>query len=128
MFSREERSQYNDQQQGYFIGLFTKAKNENKRVIINNNLVINVEYIYVSKSGCGQCGVKYNSIEFNGLVYSENYICKYYASISSFYLMCECDPFDEPYLNKSLLLKCLIDKKHDYIYDCFIDEDSINLL
>ena len=129
--SIENRTKYNERQQDYFIKLFTKAMNEKKYVVINNNFIINVDSVDVKQSGCNGCKINYNSIYLCGIIYTkeDNYKVahKYNTNISSYYIMCECDEFiidDIP----ELLFKCIIDRDYDYIYDYFINKGGVQII
>lgn len=125
------KTKYNEEEQKYFMEFFTKIMNENKYVSINNEFILSVTNIYVSSGGCGHCKIKYDGIHLHGLISTpeDNYelFHNYDAAISSWYIMCEKFEFieDEP---TELLLKCLIDRNYAYIYDYFINKNSVEII
>lgn len=133
---RQSRSKYNKEQQTYFIKLFTDAMDRKKQVLINNSLIIIVNRIAISESGCHQCKINYDSINLAGLLFDTDIAkwYKYYASISSFYIMCECYDFHVSIpgggLNElpMLLFKGNIEREHNYILNNFINQDSVVIL
>lgn len=134
--TKEYRTKIYDDLQTYFIALFTKARDEKNYVLINDNFIITIENITVEPSGCFQCRAQYNSIELSGLIYTpeeEDFAYRYFASVSSYYIMCNCEYMwrgrnrrDEEDLE--LLFKGTIERDDKYICHYFINKNTVKIL
>lgn len=148
-FDNKNRIEYNQQYFNYFLKLFIKAKEERKVVRYlylltkeeddiyegSTPLYMIIEDVSIENGGCGHCNIKYDSIYIQGKISTNDNIFdtgvgeeyRFDANISPYYIMCTNFQYqdDDPPL---LLLKCCIDRTGNYIYDYFIDENTLKIL
>ena len=82
---------YYHEQKKYFMDLFMKAKRDHKYVRIRD-FYITVDFIDMSKGGCGQCRVKYLTFNIEGQMFiPDDYIShNYTATITPHAILCKC--------------------------------------
>jgi hypothetical protein len=114
----------------YFTRFFKKAKRRKKYVSLEDAL-FTVETVEHSESGCGQCGLRYDTIDISGQMFTSGAKRwhSYSADVSAYYIIrCFCDDQKEtPSKEAELFLKAVIDRAEEPLYYRFLSKKSTRL-
>lgn len=102
-------------------------KNNDQKICIHkeDEAFITINKIIEDDSGCGQCKVKYSSINISGII-KHKYLekeSKYNGEISPYELLCICDQTEINQDIKKILLKCYVDHPKQCVYHIYISSN-----